>query len=253
MISRKDENAVATLTLNSNAANSVDLNVCGEFEKILDQLEKDRSIKVVILTGNSGFFSNGFEPTGFVNQSDEKVAELLRRAFQISYRLYCLPQITIAAINGHAMGVGAIWAVHMNYRIAVSKVRIGFPEALIGLAIPSAPAFLLQALVGPQKCRDLSFEGTGLKSEAAKEIGLVDEVVAADDLHNSAAKLAKKFLGTPFDVIAGNQLSTKAPYSELLQRLVEKDVEMGVSLVKSPNGQEGLSSILEKRRPVFKD
>lgn len=251
MLKYEEKKKTAFLTFETNESNSLDLSICDEFEKVLPPLKKNKKINTVVVTGKGPFFSNGFDPNGFINQSDEKIIELLRRVFMISYELYTMPQYTIAALNGHTMGAGAIWAVHVNYRISVEKIRIGFPEVLIGLAVPAAPAFLLQQLVGARKTRDLAFHGSGLKSDAALEIGLVDEVVESERLMDIALKRAQKFENIPFDVMAANQLTLKQNYLEDLKDLTEQDIEMGIRLIKSENGQEGLKSILERRRPKF--
>ncbi len=247
----RDEH-ILTIMFSSNEFNSVTVALCEEIQSEVDKAREDSTIKVVILTSKGNFFSNGFEPTGFVGKSDAEIAALLAAGFRLAYAFYALPQVTIAAMNGHSMGLGAIWAVFMNYRIAVEKMRFGFPEAQIALAIPAAPAYLVQKMIGTVKARDLAFLGVGLKSAEAAQLGLIDEVVPESDLMIVAKRIAKKFKTIPQDVTAANQRSTKASDLAYVKELVEKDIEMGVHMVKSPNGQEGLKSILEKRRPVFK-
>lgn len=251
MLNVLQEGFTTILEIDSNAANTVSPELCKKIEAQLSVLEKARDKKCVIVTGKGSFFSNGFEPTCFVGKTDAEIEELLSRAFHLSLRFYKLPQITICAMNGHAMGAGAIWAINMNYRISVPKMRFGFPEILIGLSIPSAPAYMLEKLTNSVKMRDLTYEGIGIKPAQALEMGVIDEIAEDDKLLDVARRTAKRFANTPFDVIVATQQATKTPYYEMLERLTENDIKMGVQMIKSPNGQEGLKSILEKRRPVF--
>ena len=247
-----DNGDVVTLELDLNEKNTINSVFVEEITQIMDKYEKSDTIRVMIVTAKGEFFSNGFDPDSLLDVSGEVVEKNVGEAFRVLPRFYRLPFITVMAINGHCMGYGAVWALFFDYRFMADKGRFGYPEALIGLALPASTALLLKDLVGNTIARDLAVFGKGQKPTAAKELGLIDEVYAADELMTQANKFAGKFSKMSRSGLVGNKLSLKSTISEdALNKAIEFDYKGSRDMILSPDGQEGLRSIKEGRRPVF--
>lgn len=249
----QEKDNILYVEFNINEKNSINRSFIEPFIKFIDDYENRTDIRVAIFSARGDFFSNGFDPQALVGQDAATVDGIVGEAFRQLARFIKLPFITIAAITGHAMGFGAIFAINCDYRFMTSgKARIGFPEAVIGLALPVSTALVLQDLIGQRQARDLAITGKGLKPQAALEIGLVDELYEPDELLDKTEKFAKKLASGSNQALTGNKLSLRFRYSEdILKRVTDEDSIKAVEMILHAEGQEGLTSITEGRRARF--
>lgn len=250
-ITDKVHTVIAELDLNEK--NVINSEFTMQMNEIMDTYEKNTTIRTLIVTATGSFFSNGFDPEKILGVEGSVVEKNVGEAFLLLKRFYRLPFITIAAINGHCMGYGAVWSLFFDFRFMVdSKARFGYPEALIGLALPKSTSLLLKELVGVRVARDLAIFGTGLKPLAAKECGLIDELYPAEELLSKTEKFAAKFVSMSRQGLVGNKLSLKSDISdEVLDKVLTEDFHVSRDMILSKDGQEGLLSIKEGRRPNF--
>ncbi len=248
-----DKGEIVIAELDLNEKNVINSNFVSEMTRIMDEYEKSDVIRSMIITAKGKFFSNGFDPEAVHGVTADVVEKNVGEAFRLLPRFYRAPYMTIMAINGHCMGYGAVWALFFDYRFMVDRgARIGYPEALIGLALPVSTALLLKDLVGTRAARDLATFGMGQKPEAAQELGLIDEVYKADELMEKSEKFASKFNTMSRSGLIAGKMSMKHSISdEVLKAAVEEDVSGSATMILSPDGQEGMASIIEGRRPKF--
>lgn len=243
---------IKKVSWNFNEKNTVTLEFCKKLYEIIDELEQDKSTLAVIFEGNGNFFSNGFEPSSFHGATTEKVASIIDSAFGLCLKIFKADFIAISTMNGHAMGFGAIFALFSDYRLIQSqKARFGFPEILIGLALPMATSIRLQHMIGPTKTRDLGQTGKALKPDQAVEIGLIDYCCEAEQLSEQALKILNPFIKGSWQAVRSNKRSINQPWFTMLDEAHKQDVVVAPKLILSPDGQEGMSSILEGRRAAF--
>lgn len=252
-INIEDKGTVVIAELDLNEKNAINSGFVEQMSAILDTYENNDTIRALIVTAKGKFFSNGFDPEVLLDVDAETVEKNVGAAFRLLKRFYRLPFITIMAANGHSMGYGAVWALFFDFRFMVdTRARIGYPEALIGLALPTSTALLLNRLVGARQARDLAIFGKGLKPEGALEIGLVDGIFPPDQLMTEVEKFAAKFEGMSRQGLVGNKLSIQVDVPDsALEAAIEADFSGSREMILSPDGQEGLRSILEGRRPNF--
>ncbi len=244
---------ILELYIQTNETNSLGVEFFRALSADIEEAESDRTIKAVILTSrNDKFFSNGFDPNIFVNKKREEVRDVLSEALAAAGKVLLSARPVVAAMSGHAMGVGAVLAIFSDYRLLVEKkARLGFPESLIGLNFPSTSAHVLTELVGVRNARDLLYSGRALKADEAVAMGLVDEAVPAADLMPRARRWCAQFERMPIESVAGIKVALRDAQRIVSESLASNDLELLADAVCSPNGQEGMKSILEKRRPVF--
>ena len=252
-IKTTDKGPITIVELDLNEKNVINSTFVEEMTRVMDAYESSKTIRAMIVTANGKFFSNGFDPESVHGVTADVVKKNVGAAFRLLPRFYRLPFITILAINGHCMGYGAVWALFFDFRFMVDKgARFGYPEALIGLALPVSTSLLLKDLVGTRIARDLATFGAAQKPEGALELGLVDAVYGPEELLAQSEKFAQKFNAMSRTGLIANKMSLKRSIShEVLSAAVEEDVAGSAEMILSPDGQEGMASIIEGRRPNF--
>jgi len=246
-------NRVAVIKINHNAVNSFTQDSFEGFRDSLKKFEDDDNVRVVIFTGNdSGYFSNGFEPALFLKQSYDHNLDVCRRVNESALHFFFFPKPIIACLNGHAMGVGAVFALFSDWRfMAESGGRIGFPEAMLGMNFPAFIARYMQDVIGVQATRDILFGGKSLKGPDAVEIGLADKVFPEANLVPETIKFAEKLAKSPLQTLTGMKRARTEYYRPIFEAMCDADAVKLAEIMTSPVTQEGLLSIVEKRRPKF--
>lgn len=244
---------ILELYIKTNETNSLGREFFRKFKEVLEEAENDRSIKSIILSGrNDKFFSNGFDPEIFVGKNLEEIKEVLREALGACGRVLFTPKPVVCAMNGHSMGVGAVLAIFSDYRILVEKKgRLGFPESLIGINFPSTAGTVLKDLVGMKTARDLLYSGRGVKADEAVQLGLVEESATPEEVIPKARKWCSQFQDMAMESVVGVKIALRDSQRLLADTLEKRDVELLAQAICTANGQEGMRSILERRRPVF--
>jgi enoyl-CoA hydratase/carnithine racemase len=239
--------------INTNETNSLNLDSFLQFEKILDQYSNNEKFRVLVLTaGGENYFSNGFDPKNFLDKSKTEIEKFLDVVLRVTMKYHIYPTPTIAMIQGHTMGMGAALSIESDFRFMNSKKgRIGFPEALIGLNFPTCMGKNLINLVGFQPAKDLLYTGRSLKSDEALKMGLVDEIHPPDQLKQKTFEKAAKISEMPPSSSRGmKQCFIEFDRTRFLD-LVKTDIQGLANSIHSIYGQEGMRSIVEKRRPDF--
>ncbi len=261
----------ALVRINHNAANTL---TSDSFEGIRDTLrtfEQDDSARVLVFAGNDqGYFSNGFEPALFLGKDFDYNHSVCRLVNETALYFFFFPKPIIACLNGHAMGAGAVFALFSDWRfmghggpevgqategdkptMARKSPRLGFPEALLGMNFPSFVGRYMQDLIGLTATRDILFAGKSLKGPEALAIGLVDQLYPEDKVVDETLKFAEKLAKSPLQVLTGMKRARTEPYRHIFESLRDEDARVLATYMTSPVVQEGLLSIVEKRRPRF--
>jgi enoyl-CoA hydratase len=189
----------------------------------------------------------------FIGASKDRVREIVEMIFQASSRVFFFPQPVIAVINGYCMGAGAIIASYCDYRyIADSKIRLGFPEASIGMNVPSFSACILTDILGLRDASHTLYRAKAFKPQEALSAGMVDAVYSEESLSYESFAHADRLAKLPRESSRGIKEALRKHYKKIYEDVYAFDVENTVNTILSDNTQEGFRSILEKRRPKFK-
>ncbi|GGK44189.1 enoyl-CoA hydratase-related protein [Nocardia camponoti] len=184
---------VAVLRIDRPPLNLVDAQLAREVEAAARSAGEHPSVAALIVYGDERVFSAGDE---MAELADLDPAQAARLAPDLQRALNCLayvPQPTVAAISGYALGAGLELALSADHRIVGDNVKLGFPQIKAGL-IPLAGIRKLSLLIGPSKAKDLVYSGRYVGADEALKLGLVDEVVAPDDVLKAARAWASKFV-----------------------------------------------------------
>jgi len=190
---RREEN-VAIITLNRpHRLNAINLDLLKDFMARLEQAKKDDSATTIIVTGEGKAFCSGEDlKETAVGKSPAQWYEEADRLQNIQRMFMRIGKAMIAAVSGYALGGGCEFAMACDIRIADASATFGFPETGVGLTVTNAGTKLLTHLVGLGKAKELVFTGDFIDAEEALRIGLVNKVVARQDLMAESLAMARK-------------------------------------------------------------
>jgi methylglutaconyl-CoA hydratase len=165
-------------------------------------------------------------------------------------RLWSFPRPLIAAVNGAALAGGCGIATLCDFTLAVPEAKFGYTEVRIGF-LPAIVSVFLMRQIGEKRTRDLLLTGRIIEAAEAKDMGLVNEVVPAETLLYRAKELADVLItASPGSLSRAKRLMTSAAASSVDADL-ERAVLENARIRCTPDFKEGLSSFLEKRKPVW--
>ncbi|MBF6332930.1 enoyl-CoA hydratase-related protein [Nocardia transvalensis] len=195
------EAGIAVLRFARPPMNLIDLQVARELAEAAEGIGRDAEVGAVIVYGDERVFSAGDEVAELARVTPEQ-AQRMADDFQAALGcLARLPQPTVAAISGYALGAGLELALGADRRIIGDNVKLGLPQIRVGL-IPLAGIRRLSLLVGPGRAKDLVYTGRFVDPDEAAAIGLADEVVAPDDVYTAALRWARQFTDGPARALA---------------------------------------------------
>jgi enoyl-CoA hydratase/carnithine racemase len=246
-IEKKDH--IALITIDHHPANAWNLATMLDFEKVIDDVENDKDVRVVILTGaGEKCFSAGFDVSDAAN--GPKTSALGRDLWR---RIDRFPKPVIAAINGFALGGGLELALCCQFRIMADapKVMLGLTELNLGIIPGWGGTQRLPLVVGKARALDMMLFSKKIGAQEALEIGLVNQISTPKslmaDVYAFAGKLAQR---PPIAVSCVLKAIAAGSYEGLDEGLrVENEGSRTVS--QSKDGVEGFTAFLEKRDPVF--
>jgi cyclohexa-1,5-dienecarbonyl-CoA hydratase len=241
------DDGVVDLILNRPPANVMNIAMLNEIQAALDQAAAEPGIKVLVLRAEGKLFSGGVD---VVDHTPEKVGEMIPLFDRVCLALCEFPVPTVAVVQGHALGGGCELVICSDFAFMAQGKRIGQPEIQLASMAPIA-ALRLPSLIGPRWAARLQFTGEQLDAAKAAEIGLVNQVLPADDLPQAVDDLLTTLRGLSAPILSINKrgllLGMKGGLSELeaIERLYLEE------LMALEDADEGLKAFLEKRRPVW--
>jgi methylglutaconyl-CoA hydratase len=247
------DSGVATITLNRpDKRNAISFELIDDLLSALKEVETSDAI-VLILTGAGRAFSSGMDLDNLralIGRSPDqnlKDSETMVRMFRT---LYEFPKVTIAAVNGAAIAGGTGLALLCDFTLAVPEAKFGYTEVRIGFVPAIVSTFLLRQ-VGEKQARDLLLTGRIIGAEEAARMGLVNEIVAPENLMTRAKELAALLMeNSPASLRATKKLLSDHARAEL-DTQIEAAVRENAAIRTTADFREGVTSFLEKRKPVW--
>jgi methylglutaconyl-CoA hydratase len=211
------------------------------------------SARVGILTGEGKAFCSGMdldELRAIATRSPVEHLEDSRRMARLFRTVYSFPKPLIAAVNGHALAGGCGLATLADFTIAVPDAKFGYTEVRIGF-IPALVSVFLRRQIGEKRTRDLALTGRLFDAAEAHEMGLVNLVVAAEELMAEARKLAANLMAaSPTSLARTKRLLVQFSEGDL-DREISMAIQENADIRSTADFREGLASFLEKRTPKW--
>ena len=245
------EDRVALITLNRpEKRNAVSFELVSELMAALDEIEKSPA-QVVIVTGAGKAFCAGLdleELKGLLGKTYEENVMDSERMARIFRRIYDFPRPTIAAVNGAAIAGGTGIATMCDFTLAVPEAKFGYTEVRIGF-VPAIVSSILVWQVGHKAARDLLMSGRLFDAAEAHRYGLVNEIVAPENLMARARELAGQLMeNSP----SSGRLTKKLINGFIREQLDEQiatAIEDNARIRTTNDFREGVTAFLEKRKP----
>ncbi|MFQ6051599.1 MAG: enoyl-CoA hydratase/isomerase family protein [Candidatus Hydrothermarchaeota archaeon] len=187
------ENGIMKVTIKRpEYLNALNTETLMELKEVLDNLKEDEEIKVIIITGEGKAFVSGADLSEMSEKNPEEALEFALLGQEIFDDLESLEKVTIAMINGYALGGGLELALACDIRIASEKAKIGSPEVNFAICPGWGATQRLPRIVGEGKALALILTGEMINADEAERIGLINEVVSEENLEKKTMELARK-------------------------------------------------------------
>jgi enoyl-CoA hydratase/carnithine racemase len=255
-IEKKDRIAVVRINRPENG-NTLSVALMEELIQAAVEFHNDVDTRVVVLTGSGQHFSLGIDLKD-PKHIDMAGGPLLKRQRQFSLgprlirALFEIDQITIAAVNGMALGGGACIAAALDFRIGTENCQIGYPEVNLGIPLSWAALPMCVHLMGPARAKRFVILGRRENSRTLLEWGFLDEVVPDETLMDRTLEAARMYAAqAPISAqMIKRSINTITSYMD--QAIMHMDGDQVLLAQTTSDFEEGFRAVFEKRRPEFK-
>ncbi len=244
--------AIATITLNRpEKLNALSRDVLADLLKALEEAERDREVRVVVLTGTGKSFCAGADVTEFT-KSPQEVREFIDLGRKVFEFIENMSKPVIAAVNGYALGGGFELVLACDLIIASTNATFGSTEVNLGIVPGWGASQKLLAIVGPMKARELIMLGELFSAEEALKLGIVNKVVPPEKLLEEAMGVARKLAEKSPTAVSIAKAEINKSLKSYLAPGLELERTMFFMAVSSDDAKEGISAFLEKRKPRWR-
>jgi len=254
LISEAD--CIATITLNRpDKLNAFIGHMRRDLAEALEQAGSDRSVRVVIVTGAGRAFCAGgdisFMAELMKRHDAEEFARILGAGRRVITAIRQMTKPVIASINGPASGAGCNLAFACDLRIASNTATFSQSFARVGLHPDWGGTYFLPRLVTPNKACEMFFLGEAIDAAEAARWGIVNQVVAPEDLESATLQLAERLRAAPPIALAAAKHAVYMSQAAELEEMLRYETEAQLRCFESDDGHEGVRAFLEKREPKF--
>jgi enoyl-CoA hydratase len=248
---------ILRVTLNRpDRMNALDIVMHDELGELYGKIERDDDVDVVVLTGAGKAFCVGAD----FSQMEENLARggyedghpgLMTGSARMARSILAVRQPMIAAVNGHAIGLGATLALFCDIVFMAEGARIGDPHVKAGIVAGDGGPVLWPMLVGANRAKEYLMTGDLLTAAEAERIGLVNHVVAGDDLEEAAMAMARKLAAGPQIALRFNKRIVNKDLEDRVNRLYDLSLALEGLTFYTADHREAVQAFLDKRDPVF--
>ena len=249
------EDRIAIVTIDHRPVNALNRKTMEELSQVLDELRADAAVKAVILTGAGSLaFVAGADIKEMSQLPSPQAAQDVSALGQAVFlKLQRLGKPVIAAINGVCLGGGLELAMACHLRISGDRARFGQPEIALGIIPGWGGTQRLPRLIGKAKATEWILTGDMVTAQEALRLGLVNQVVAQDQVLKAAKDLARKIVSKGMVAIAESLRAIEEGLEGSLEAGMAKEAAAFGRVAATEDSREGVKAFVEKRQPQFKD
>ena len=216
------DGGIATIRLDRPPMNALNAEVQEALSAAAAEVGGRQDVGAVVVYGGEKVFAAGADIKEMETMSYTDMAAHSVGLQAFTRALARIPKPTVAAITGYALGGGCEVALACDFRVAARNAKLGQPEILLGIIPGAGGTQRLARLVGPARAKDLVFSGRFVSADEALAIGLVDEVVEAEDVYAAARRRVEPYVGGPAQALRAAK--------EAIDRGLEADLETGLEI-----------------------
>lgn len=237
---------VGVVRLERPPMNALSRQVVQEIAEVAEEAETNPEVKAVVVWGGPKIFAAGADIGEFTAPTSGGSFESGKSITEAFTALAEVPKVTIAAINGYALGGGCELAMTCDFRYAADDARLGQPEILLGIIPGAGGTQRLPRLVGVAKAKDIVFTGRRVDAEEAHRIGLVDRIYPASQVFDKAVEEAGRFAKGPLVALKVAKHSIDKGVDTDLRSGLAIEQEAFIEIFGTEDARIGVQSFFEK-------
>lgn len=254
------QDAIATITMNRpESRNALSLEMRSQLNDALHDIERDDSIRCVVLTGAGEHFMAGGDVKGMAESVTTKSSEEIRKEFMlrihdlhpIMFAMRRMPKPIIASCRGAAAGAGVSIALACDLVIAADDAFFTLAYCKIGTSPDGSSSFHLPRAVGIKKAMEIALLGDRFGAQEAKDMGMINFVVPNKDLEEEANKLATRLANGPSRALGNTKALFYRSLESEFESQLQAEAEYFSDSASGPDFKEGVTAFVEKRAAVF--
>ena len=245
------EGSIATITISNPARrNAIDAPAARTLADHVREVAADDAIRCVVVTGEGDAFSSGLDLAGDMGSGDPP--QELEVGFNAVVKgLIRMPKPTVARVPGPAVGAGAAIASACDFVYAVEDAFFEWGFTNIGLGPDTGATYVLPRLVGVRQALELLITGERIDAERAVELGVVNEVIAADEFDDVVDERVEHLAGRPTRAVAAAKRLVYRSHHRPLEETLRAEALEQEALIESEDFGEGVTAFVEGRDPEF--
>nr|VFK20209.1 MAG: Enoyl-CoA hydratase/carnithine racemase [Candidatus Kentron sp. LPFa]VFK34654.1 MAG: Enoyl-CoA hydratase/carnithine racemase [Candidatus Kentron sp. LPFa] len=246
MLKKIDHGPIREIQLDHPPVNALRAPMINALRHAIDDA-RNEGAEALMLSGAPGYFSVGLDIAYQMKQDQEAANRVFHEIFTMMYAIGGSRLPVVAAMEGHAVGGGAMIAILCDYRVmAEEECKIGLPEVHVGLPIPPVVYHLVSRLVGPRLAERLCVEGRLVDSVEAERIGLVDRIVPAKEVREAALAWCRRMVALPTRAMRLSRAASRTEIATLLATFGWEELDELAAGWSSEETQTALRAALEK-------
>jgi enoyl-CoA hydratase/carnithine racemase len=245
------EGGVATIRLDRPPANALDRRVGEAVTGAAEESGRRDDVGAVVVWGGPRLFAAGADIKAMAELDAAEIHSWVEALGRACDAIEAVPKVTIAAINGFALGGGCELALACDLRFAAEDAALGQPEVLIGVMPGAGGTQRLPRLVGEGRAKDLVLSGRQASAEEAARIGLVTRVLPADDVYPAAIREAAAFASGPRVALAAAKAAIHRARGNDVRAGLDAERSAFCELFSTADRREGMAAFLAKRPARF--
>ena len=243
---------IAIVTFNRPKAHNVlNLATIYELEKLVGELSKDDSIRVVVFTGSGKSFIAGADIADMEPMTESEAKKYSLFGSEVFNRVTKLEKISIAAINGYCFGGGNEFAMHCDLRYASTLAKFSQPEVCLGVIPGFSGTQTMPRIIGMAKTKELVYTGRTFSAEEACEIGLINQVFEEEHFMEDVMNVAHKIVSNSFVAVINAKKAIHEGFEKPFAEGIFIEATHFSKCFTKPDQKEGMRAFLEKRPPNY--
>jgi enoyl-CoA hydratase/carnithine racemase len=247
------DHGVGVVRLDRPPANAIDLQLGSELRDAIREADERADVGALVVWGGPKIFAAGADIKAMANWGPQEMKPSVDALADACDLLASIGKVSIAAVNGYALGGGCELALACDLRYLAEDAKIGQTEIKLGVIPGAGGTQRLTRLVGPGRARELVYSGRQIDAGEAATLGLATRVLPAADVFTTAVSDAREFAGGPRAALAAAKAAIRAAIEQPGRPGIDRERALFLDLFGGDEQREGMRAFLEKRPARFGD
>jgi enoyl-CoA hydratase/carnithine racemase len=245
------DDGIGVVRIDRPPANAIDLAVGTGLCDAIDEAVRRDDVGALVVWGGPKIFAAGADIKAMAEWGPDEVKPSVDALGDACDRLEGAPKVSVAAVNGYALGGGMELALAADLRLVADDARLGQPEILIGVIPGAGGTQRLTRLIGPGRATELVVTGRQIDAAEAASLGIANRVVAPERVLDEAIALARGFAKGPRTALSAAKAAIRSAIESAGPAGIAEERARFLALFGTPDQREGMRAFLEKREPRF--